>query len=362
MRTLSCSLIALLALWGGSASGQTLAVSHLGAEFAWTIPAHTAENAPTSHVVTCGAAVVTVPMPANSVPVRNVVAGPGSYTCTLYAQNAAGRQTAPDVPFPVFQSGYTPGLPIQLQVLADPGGPPDPPEPPIMAQPTLSDYQESDYSDTATNEVSASITWSAGDVIVVLGMTENNTRDMGLPTATGLTFAAVAGTPTNTANSCKGYAWTATAGSSGSGAVTSVKSHPVSAGGLSVFVFSGSDGLGGTSISAALGSTTTQSLTRTGTNSHVVQIWGDWNAVNDTTVTWTPSGQTQREATFVSGAATFFAASWGDQGASGATSYGFSGFAGGDMTAITLEVLGTTGGGSTSLPPQPSPMAHLLVR
>lgn len=211
-----------------------------------------------------------------------------------------------------------------------------------MAAPTLADYQESNYTDTGTNEVSASATWSAGDLIIVLGMTADNTTTMGTPTATGLTFAAVSGSPTTTTISCKGYAWTATAGSSGSGAITSVKSVSLS-GGLSVFVFSSTDGIGGTAFSATLGATTTQSLTRTGTNSHVVQIWGDWNANNDTTVTWTPSGQTERVADYHSGKATYFAASWGDQGASGATSYGFSGFAGGDMTAMTLEILGTAG-------------------
>lgn len=208
-----------------------------------------------------------------------------------------------------------------------------------MPEPTLADYQESTFTDTATNDVSGSATWSAGDVIVVLGMTADNADTLGTPTAAGLTFAAVSGTPTNTNSACKGYAWTATAGSGGSGAVTSAGS--AASKGISVFVFSGSNGIGGTAFSASLGSTTTQSLTRTGTNSHVVQIWGDWNAVNDTTVTWTPSGQTQQVADFHSGSATYFGASWGDQGASGTTSYGFSGFAGGSMTAITLEILGT---------------------
>lgn len=210
-----------------------------------------------------------------------------------------------------------------------------------MAQPTLADYQSTNYTDIAANEVSASVTWSSGDLIVVLGMTDDNVNTLGTPTATGLTFSAVSGSPTNAAGTCKGYAWTATAGSSGSGAVTSTHAIDQVAG-ISVFVFSGSTGIGGTAISAALGSTTTQSLTRTGTNSHVVQIWGDWNAINDTTVTWTPSGETQRVASFTSGRYTIFIASWGDQGASGATSYGFSGHAGGaNMTAITLEILGT---------------------
>lgn len=210
------------------------------------------------------------------------------------------------------------------------------------AQPTLADYQESNFTDLGTTETTPTVTWSAGDLIVVLGITEDNPRTLNTPTATGLTFSAVSGSPTNSASSTKGYAWTATAGSGGSGAVSATGTDHAE--GIAVFVFSGTDGLGGTAISAGLGSTTTQDLTRTGTNSHVVQIWGDWNAVNDTTVTWTPTGATQRENTYVAGRATFFVANWGDQGSTGTTGYGFSGYAGGHMTAITLEIKGTSGG------------------
>lgn len=218
------------------------------------------------------------------------------------------------------------------------------------AAPTLSDYKESTFTDNvSTSEVTSSLTWSSGDVIVVLGVTGDNQRTLSTPTATGLTFSAVAGTPTNTANKAKVYAWTATAGSSGSGAITSTVDVVSTGRGIAAFAFSGSGGIGGSAISAALGSTTTQSLTRTGNNSHVVQIWGDWNAVNDTTVTWTPSGETQQEAAHVTTQATFFVASWGDQGSSGSTNYGFSGFAGGEMSAIALEILGTSGGGGGSV-------------
>lgn len=217
-----------------------------------------------------------------------------------------------------------------------------------MAQPTLSDYQQSTWSDSSTTEATASITWGAGDLIIVLGMTEDDPKTLNTPTATGLTFSAVSGTPTNASSSCKGYAWTSTAGSSGSGVISATTTGGNGARGLAAFVFSGSDGVGGTAISTTLGSTTVQSLTRTGDNSHVVQVWGDWNSVNDTTVTWTPGSETQRVAQYMAGRATFFVANWGDQGASGTTDYGFSGFAGGDMTAITIEVLGGSGGGAAS--------------
>ena len=97
-------------------------------------------------------------------------------------------------------------------------------------------------------------------------------------------------------------------------------------------------------------------------DSFVGQVWGDWNAVNDAVVTWTPSGQTQRVAQFVSGSATFFVANWGDQGATGTTSYGFSGYAGGDMTAITIEVKGTSGGGPAFIASENAPILQAVHR
>lgn len=190
------------------------------------------------------------------------------------------------------------------------------------------------------------MTWTAGDLIVVLGATEDNaTKTLNTPTATGLTFAAVPGSPTNLNGNCKMYAWTATAGSSGSGAITATNGDAVQAGyrGLAAFVFTGSNGIGNTSMAAGLGAATTQSLVRGSNNSAVVQVWGDWGAGNDVTVTWTPSGETQRVAQFNSGIATFFVASWGDQGEAGSTPYGFSLGNATDMSAITIEVKGSSG-------------------
>ncbi|MDH5738734.1 MAG: hypothetical protein OEY77_00245 [Nitrospira sp.] len=126
MRGLYAGLCSLI-LWSGSALAQTpVYVSHLQGAFQWDLQPFTTENAPESHVLTCGGNSVTVPMPATSTPITDVVPGPGQYTCVLYAQNGAGRQAEPDVPFPLFESGYVPGQPFQLQVLAEP-------EPPVMA-------------------------------------------------------------------------------------------------------------------------------------------------------------------------------------------------------------------------------------
>lgn len=210
-----------------------------------------------------------------------------------------------------------------------------------MPGPTLVDYDQSTWSDTSTaSEVTTSASWSANDVVVVLGATGDNVVTLGVPTATGLTFAALAGTPTNTASNCKLYAWSATAGSSGSGVITSTTDGASEMRGLASFVHGGSNGIGNTSIATGLGATTTQSLIRSQGNSAVIQVWGDWNAVNDVAVTWTPAGETERVAQWISAKATMFVASWGGQGDAGTTSYGFTGGSATAMSAITVEILG----------------------
>jgi hypothetical protein len=218
--------------------------------------------------------------------------------------------------------------------------------------PTLVGSSAATFTTGNTARTTGSLSWVSGDIILVFGMTADNLVTLTTPTGSGLTFAALTGTPTSAASSAKGYAWSATASGSASGAISSTQSggSGTAGSGIVAYVYRGSDGLGTPAVSTSLGATTTQNLTRAQANSAVAQIWGDFNAVNDVVVTWTPSGQTEDVATNVSGQATFFAANWGDQGSTGTTAYGFSGFAGGDMTAITVEIKGAAGGGGPTCP------------
>lgn len=218
-----------------------------------------------------------------------------------------------------------------------------------MAAPTLSDFQTANFTDTATTETTASVTWSAGDVVVVVGVTEDNGVTLAVPAVTGLTFTQV--TVTNTASNCKVYIWSATAAGSGSGAITSTNSSQGGNGrGIAAFVFSGSDGVGASALMAATTTTNpTQALTRTQANSAVIVAMGDWAPVNDTTVTTNPStGGTVRVIQFDTGQYAAYVGSWADEGAIGTTSYGI-----GDYTATpqwigaVVEIKGTAGGGPT---------------
>ena len=215
-----------------------------------------------------------------------------------------------------------------------------------MAAPTLTSYAQSTWTDTPAlnaNDVTASLSWNSGDTVYVLGGTEDASKTFGTPTATGLTFALV--TSITTASNCAAYLWTATAGSTSSGAITSLLSGSATgAGGLSAWAFNG-QGIGNTATIS--GSTAkTISLVRGGNNSAVIVFLGDWNQVGDVTVTPSPSGGTQRVAVAVSGRADFFVFDWGDQGAAGTTSYGIASHTGTvKMTGIVVEVLGTADAG-----------------
>lgn len=96
-----------------TAEAQTpIIVPYATANFLWDAPA--SGPTPTHYLLNCGGADVNIPAPATSKPVRDVVAGVGTYTCTLKAANEAGASNA--APFPVFTAVAPPNAPTNLQV------------------------------------------------------------------------------------------------------------------------------------------------------------------------------------------------------------------------------------------------------
>ena len=96
-----------------TAEAQTpIHVPYSTANFLWDAP--TSGSTPTYYLLNCGAADVNIPAPATSKPVRDVVAGAGTYTCTLKAGNAGGL--SPAAPFPIFTADVAPNAPTGLQV------------------------------------------------------------------------------------------------------------------------------------------------------------------------------------------------------------------------------------------------------
>lgn len=214
-----------------------------------------------------------------------------------------------------------------------------------MAAPTLLDYAESNWTDAAsTSEVTDDLDWSgSGDIVVALGATEDNGNTLGTPTATGLTFAAMSGSPTNTGSSCKAYAWSATASSNSNSTVTSTTDGATAGRGIAAWAWSGSAGLGTPVVDVGTGITVNVTVAQ---DSAVVMVLADWNATADVTVTTVPAGGTIREANTPGGGGrcTFLVVEWQAQSA-GTRAYGVSAWTGtGTVSKIAVEVQGTASG------------------
>src|SRR5205814_1021902 len=116
--------------------------------------------------------------------------------------------------------------------------------------PTLVSYTQTSWDTTGYSsdaKATASISWQTNDVIVVVAGEENASHTIGTPSAGSLSFSSIAAyNPGNDANHSASAVFAATAGSNGSGAVTTLLS---SAGqtpnaGFGVWVFRGSAGVG----------------------------------------------------------------------------------------------------------------------
>ncbi|MDH5738735.1 MAG: hypothetical protein OEY77_00250 [Nitrospira sp.] len=115
---ITCVIIAGLCTASGHAQ-TVIAIPLTTATLTWTIPAADATHgAADSHIVTCGANSVTVPIgmvPNNSVLVSSIVPAPGVYNCTVHAQNVFGSSTTEA--FPGFEAGYPPLSPTNPQII-----------------------------------------------------------------------------------------------------------------------------------------------------------------------------------------------------------------------------------------------------
>jgi hypothetical protein len=238
-----------------------------------------------------------------------------------------------------------------------------------MAAPTISAYSNSNATDNAGNEATGSVSWNSGDLVVVLGVTEDNTATLATPATagSGLSFAALSGFPSNVASSCKIYGWSATASATSSGTITSTNAGALRKV-IAVWVVSGSDGVGNTAVSSSSDTTDpyTVSLVRAGNNSAVLMAAGDWAPISDTTTDPSPlTGSTQRIGDndgLVGGIYNAYVADWADEGTAGTTSYGITGVTGAKMTLGAVEVKGSAGGGASFIAAKNLPILQAVKR
>lgn len=152
--------------------------------------------------------------------------------------------------------------------------------------PSISAYQESTWHTAGTSFTTANISWSAGDIIVVLEAVEGSTFGTPtLPTATGLTFNSI---DLNTAaNTCLSRSAYAIAGSSGGPVGVNFTITSSAQAGIGAWVISGATGIGDHKEQHTTGKTV--SMTMQGSNS--VSVWGlfDFNADLPSGATPTPT-------------------------------------------------------------------------
>lgn len=191
-----------------------------------------------------------------------------------------------------------------------------------MAAPTLISLTESsNYRATNANKNTPSISWLAGDCILVWGQTGDNGDTLTSPAASALTFTNQI--TSNTSGRTKLYLWTAIAAADGSSIFTGTM-NAANPGGYVVKVWRDVTALG--AVNSATG-TAGASGAPTGTlvvaqaSSVVDGAWGDWNAVTGArTYRTTNLGAATEDDYYTSGtfATTAF---WSNAGTSGAGTF-----------------------------------------
>lgn len=197
--------------------------------------------------------------------------------------------------------------------------------------PTLISYTEVTWNATGQPKTTASISWLAGDVIVVIAGSE--TADtLGVPTATGLTFTKQKDWPGTGGATCSAFVATATPGAGGS-ATVSVTESGAHTWGFGVWVWRGSAGVGNSAEQHT--ATKTVALTPTGADGAIV--WGtfDFAAAAVQTITPTPTNTRQRVALTPY---TIYVSDLIDQVSAGSVSYGISGTGTGPFSIVALEI------------------------
>jgi hypothetical protein len=202
------------------------------------------------------------------------------------------------------------------------------------------------FSATTPRSVSSSVSWQAGDLVIVHGLASDESTELGTPTVSGLTFTLVSGTGTASASQGRSYIWEATAASSGSGTVEGTRIAGSFHWGICVEVWRNSDGIG--TIAVNNSATKTVSVARSDAKSGVSYGAVDWDA-SSAAATWTPTGETVIESNGDNANYAQHIAWWADQGAAGTTSYGISSASGGTFNKSAVEILGSFGGGAIDL-------------
>lgn len=211
-----------------------------------------------------------------------------------------------------------------------------------MSKPTLASYATSGYD--ATTPKTVTVTVNTGDLLVVVGSTENNNCGMATPVATGVTFTLQRSIIQT--NYTAAYEWTGVATTTGS--LTISVSRTGSSGlfwGFGVYRFSAHGGVGASAAINASGAPSL-ALTTTGPNSSVIVLNSDWNSIDGVSRVWLTGAGSFTEENYFRDAARLavYSGFHADAGAAGSKTVGLSAPTGQKYSLMALEVLGVAGG------------------
>lgn len=193
------------------------------------------------------------------------------------------------------------------------------------------------WQSTTTPRSTPSVSWLAGDRIIVIGGVGDETSTLAVPTATGLTFTQEAFTNNGSGNFCDAWVWEAVAGSSGSSTINGSRTSGGSGWGLAVIVARDSDGVSATAVNTS--TTKTVSLTRDEAESAVCYGGFDWSA-SSATATFTPAVDTSVHNAKEGSSYSVHIGLWTDEDAAGSTAYGVTSTSTGSYAKIAFEILG----------------------
>lgn len=212
----------------------------------------------------------------------------------------------------------------------------------MATPPTLVAEYESAWN-SSTSPKTVSVTVSTNDVLVIYGITADNTATLGTPSGGGLTYTQQQ--VVNVSSRTWLSIWTAIAGSGQTFTLSISRS-----GGTSIFWgfnclrFSGSDGVGASASTNASSGAPTLNITTNSANSAIVVANGDWNAVDGTSRTWRTNAGTFTEQTYFrdSSQYTVYGGFHGDSGAVSTYAVGLSAPSGQAYTIGAVQVKGST--------------------
>jgi hypothetical protein len=210
-----------------------------------------------------------------------------------------------------------------------------------MAVTFIAGVQTANWNQQTATQTSPSITVQVGDVVVLVGMSEDSTDTLYTPTNSNTAQTWTLKQSIVVASFGTTYVWTTTVTTAQSMTMTVTSSSGSRRHGVSVFQFRGATGVGTTSKTNSTGAPSL-GITTASSNSAVVVAWSDWAAIDVATRAYrTGAGAfTEQTAVFVTGTYSVYAGYHANAGTAGALTVGATAPTGQSYAIVAVEVQG----------------------